>query len=494
MAIQKDIKFDGFYPVRKYSVERYYIAKFEFTGDYEFLLQVCGRKSASATYYCCRCLFAKPNPNSFHNPDACGKGLLRENFEPISTDTGYIQEPLFSNIPPNLIIMPCLHIFMGIVTMLITLLEESLKREDFKKLTTEQREEIENNLKTADTEIVAMENKLNKNKTIILEAEKNWEMLQDIKKSNEAISSLSSNKGQRNRCQMDYCAKRAGYPIDDNIRSCSCCQRAKNYHEFCIGSHAASKSITCSGLQKYQQKGGLLAEIPKLMTKLKKDIDKSKSLVQSLTAKIEYSIVQKYEASGDNMKQYADILDEMRISKRVWYQTFVGNHIHKLLLNADKFEKLDCLTESRDLQNIILALKLLKEIQHYTQAKFLNESERNGLKGSIENLKLHMQSKLGDVNVTPKFHLLIHHFVDFVNEFKTLGYFNEQGIESLHAEINRIFPRAGFAKNQNGWLMKHQWRRNVLIDITRPTTDEDDEVKNMSHLNSFLVVNFIADK
>uniref|UniRef100_A0AC34FUC1 Transposase n=1 Tax=Panagrolaimus sp. ES5 TaxID=591445 RepID=A0AC34FUC1_9BILA len=171
------------------------------------------------------------------------------------------------------------------------------------------------------------------------------------------------------------------------------------------------------------------------------------------------------------MKTYGAILNAMKVSKQAWFQTLCGNHVQKLLLNAEKFEMLPCLKDSKPVQHLIQAFKFLKEIQSFTEAKFLAPLQIIGLKNSIKTLKAHMQKNLGEVRVTPKFHLLLHHFEDFVDEFQTLGYFTEQGIESLHAEINKVFIQAGFAKNKNQWLLKHQWRRNLLRDISNPVKD-----------------------
>uniref|UniRef100_A0A914RBB3 Uncharacterized protein n=1 Tax=Panagrolaimus davidi TaxID=227884 RepID=A0A914RBB3_9BILA len=357
-------------------------------GDYEFLLQVCGRKSASATYYCFRCLFAKPTPNNFKNDCACAKGTLRENFEKVETDTGYLQEPLFTNIPPNQIIMPCLHIFMGIVTMLLKLLEDNLKKVDFAKLSPNEREEAQNNLKEIDSEIEKMQEKLEDNESQILENVSELEVLRDIIAKNE--KHLPSNKKQRNQCQMDFCVKRAGYYVEDKFWSCTCCPRPKKYHEFCIGSNISNKKLSCKVLEKYQKNGGLLSSIPAQIEKLQKDSEKRETVVENMKIKIEAAVIKKYDFEGDNMKEYTQILKELKVSKQAWYQTLCGNHVHKLLLNAEKFENLSCLKESKDVENIVNVFKLLKNIQMYSQSRFLNPEEVADLKKQTEALKLCM--------------------------------------------------------------------------------------------------------
>uniref|UniRef100_A0AC34F5L7 Uncharacterized protein n=1 Tax=Panagrolaimus sp. ES5 TaxID=591445 RepID=A0AC34F5L7_9BILA len=346
--------------------------------------------------------------------------------------------------------------------------EDNLKKADFEQLSPNEQEEAQNNLKEIDSEIEKMQNKMEENETQILENTTQLEVLQDIQAKN--MKNLPSNKKQRNRCQMDFCVKRAGYYVEDKFWSCTCCPRPRKYHELCIGSNISNKKLNCKTLEKYQKNGGLLSSLSAQIEKLQRDNEKRAIVVENMTIKIEAAVIKKYDFSGDNMKEYTQILKELKVSKQAWYQTLCGNHVHKLLLNAEKFES--CLKNSEDVKNIIHVFKLLKNIQMYTQARFLNPAEAVDLKKQIEALKIYMQQHLGEVNVTPKFHLLLHHFTDFVEEFKTLGFFTEQGIESLHAEINTIFPRAGFATNKNQWIMKHQWRRNVLGDIIRPLPED----------------------
>uniref|UniRef100_A0AC34FW78 Uncharacterized protein n=1 Tax=Panagrolaimus sp. ES5 TaxID=591445 RepID=A0AC34FW78_9BILA len=210
MAVQiKDISYielniDGI--IKKFKV-RWFLS-----GDYEFILQVTGRKSASATHYCFRCMFAKTNPNTFGTSGASNKGTNRETFE-VGCDSGQEREPLFTNISPNQIVLPSLHIFMGIVTMLLEKLEIYLKQEDFNKLTTEQREEVKSELESADEELKGMKQKLKDNELLIAEMENNLEILEDIGSEYKDNIVLPNNKKQRNRCNMEYCEKRAGYSV-----------------------------------------------------------------------------------------------------------------------------------------------------------------------------------------------------------------------------------------------------------------------------------------
>lgn len=61
-----------------------------------------------------------------------------------ATDLGGEDTPLF-NIPPNQIIVPCLHIFLGIEQRLIATLEIELQKLDYNKLSPEKYNQYEEN-------------------------------------------------------------------------------------------------------------------------------------------------------------------------------------------------------------------------------------------------------------------------------------------------------------------------------------------------------------
>lgn len=51
------------------------------------------------------------------------------------------------------------------------------------------------------------------------------------------------------------------------------------------------------------------------------------------------------------------------------------------------------------------------------------------------------KKKSSSLNITQKFHILLCHSVDIMQQFKTLRYFSEQSNKSLHAYTNRLRRR-----------------------------------------------------
>jgi hypothetical protein len=63
------------------------------------------------------------------------------------------------------------------------------------------------------------------------------------------------------------------------------------------------------------------------------------------------------------------------------------------------------------------------------------------------------------MRVGQKGHILFRHCLDFAQHWRTIGYFNEQAIESYHAEYNRIARRMKTRDKtvKQEWMMKKNW-------------------------------------
>jgi hypothetical protein len=360
-------------------------------------------------------------------------------------------------------LLPLLHIFLGIGLSFIDCIEEILKMLDYSILSEEEKMEYNKEMEEKDKQIK--------------EAKKAVEVLQqDIERKTQFLETLQDivdlqlTKDEMmpsiNGCCMKFCCEKVGYESGE-IKYCTCCKKnKKGYHTLYLGKLKSKKNFKCSDVAKYEKSGGLLSNISTVINEYQKEKDGLVVKLKKAEMKLDGLLIKKYDELGPNMKEYSDILMEINVSKQAWYQTFTGNHMRMLLKKANIFERLTAMTKSQRLQNLVKAICMLKVIQDYTEARYLTEEEIARLKVDVENLKNHMKEYLGDFSVTPKFHILIHHVVEFAEIHKTIGMFTEQQIEHVHALFNTELRRAKFLRKEkrSSWLMKEMYRRNAMYD------------------------------
>uniref|UniRef100_A0AC35TV25 DUF4200 domain-containing protein n=1 Tax=Rhabditophanes sp. KR3021 TaxID=114890 RepID=A0AC35TV25_9BILA len=168
-----------------------------------------------------------------------------------------------------------------------------------------------------------------------------------------------------------------------------------------------------------------------------------------------------------------DILDnnlrKAEASASEYWQTFSGENISKIL---DKYDSLfvDLNLELEDLPMLSayeMIFKTLKNVKDLAVARELNEEELTKARKAIKSFKIAISKKLLRIKVQSKAHLLISHMPDQLQRFKSMSYFSEQAIESLHASVNmNMYRVTAFGKSKKlVYLMNLQNQRASFNDI-----------------------------
>jgi hypothetical protein len=154
--------------------------------------------------------------------------------------------------------------------------------------------------------------------------------------------------------------------------------------------------------------------------------------------------------------------------------TYTGNHLKKLLANIDVVVS-DLPKENPEISERVEALKLLSRIQDFGKPQFLTQTEIADLKSLIQELKQKMTSSevLKKSSATPKWHLLLKRFTQYLDKYNSYAYFNEQPIEAIHSRLKQL--RKKFCvydeKLIQERLMKYQWFENTLNDLQEDYED-----------------------
>lgn len=101
-----------------------------------------------------------------------------------------------------------------------------------------------------------------------------------------------------------------------------------------------------------------------------------------------------------------------------------------------------------------------------SKSAFLTDEEIHELNTEIKKLEVHMCTKLPKMHVIPKFRILLKYVPRFTEKYRQFGYFNEQGIESIHAVFNKDARRISIRDEgkKMKWLLQWHWVKNALHD------------------------------
>ena len=81
-------------------------------------------------------------------------------------------------------------------------------------------------------------------------------------------------------------------------------------------------------------------------------------------------------------------------------------------------------------------------------SRFLNEDERNNLETNVMNLSAIIALRFKNMSITLKMHDVLVHTVPFVRKYHSVGFFGEQGLESLHQIMHRDEIKFNHLNNQ----------------------------------------------
>uniref|UniRef100_A0AC35TT87 YqaJ domain-containing protein n=1 Tax=Rhabditophanes sp. KR3021 TaxID=114890 RepID=A0AC35TT87_9BILA len=151
------------------------------------------------------------------------------------------------------------------------------------------------------------------------------------------------------------------------------------------------------------------------------------------------------------------------------WQTFSGNNVSKILNKVEllfvNFDEMN-LAGKEVLDGYKKIFEALKEVKSYSVARELNPMEIECAIKATDRFKKAISSKTLGLTVQPKAHLLATHMPEQIKKYKSLNYFSEQPIESLHALINRNMIRvSGLSDSESlKYLIHLQNQRSSFYD------------------------------
>ena len=136
-----------------------------------------------------------------------------------------------------------------------------------------------------------------------------------------------------------------------------------------------------------------------------------------------------------------------------------------MLKNVSILEK--DLPQTPKIEAALKALRLLGEVQNFTEGRFLTDEEIASCILKIDELAFHMFENFPEVTLAQKGHLLFRHFKSFMEEHHFLGFFSEQPIEALHAAVNHQARRLTSRNKEVNLerLVKWNYQYNILNDL-----------------------------
>jgi hypothetical protein len=142
--------------------------------------------------------------------------------------------------------------------------------------------------------------------------------------------------------------------------------------------------------------------------------------------------------NGPCAKRLAEALKTLKVDKSAFPTcSFVGNHMRTLLTGEGPALLAAALGDySEDREKYETLFTGLGRIQYYFKAEFLTDSEILELERCCDQFAVCFKQLMPDHSITPKMHFLVTHVPSFARRHKTLGFFSEQSLESLHAKIN----------------------------------------------------------
>ena len=105
-------------------------------------------------------------------------------------------------------------------------------------------------------------------------------------------------------------------------------------------------------------------------------------------------------------------------------------------------------TFSRKEDHSLLFSTLDKIFKKTRLARFLSESERITLETNVMNLSAIIALRFKNMSITLKMHDVLVHTVRFVRKYHSVGFFGEQGLESLHQIMHRDEIKYNHLNNQ----------------------------------------------
>uniref|UniRef100_A0A914Q1U2 Uncharacterized protein n=1 Tax=Panagrolaimus davidi TaxID=227884 RepID=A0A914Q1U2_9BILA len=452
---------------------------FRFTGDLKCLKACLGLKSGNAKYPCLYCLQQKEkNFGSF----PAGVGEKREHYHMnIGTSTGQGHEGCLSWISPEQIVVPSLHLLMGVAESLFDHLISRIitikavgdfNIPDFSKLreknghVVEAREELENERE-----------KLNSWKII---AEKLRSGILPIAETRypDGIDESNAEEWMGDICGCSTCVAEVTDLVIPSRHSSTVTSEVPDwiwsdakqmwFHSVCLGLTSDQSRIALD-VENYDPQ---MPTFENILNQINVEIEWANSEVQKAEKQLDETLsklnLPKEVTDLPAVNAFFKVFEKFGAYRSLWFQRFTGNQIQQILKSTIPTEKRPYTLRSKLLEEDEIkgllergkpgfdeefsqgleALRVLGDIQSIFSSKTLSGDEILELKRSIHLLKNIMKG-LKTVKVSHKFHLLLEHVPQIAERDLTIGFFSEHGLESLHAHVNALMKRLTVRKNEN---------------------------------------------
>uniref|UniRef100_A0AC35FDT5 Uncharacterized protein n=1 Tax=Panagrolaimus sp. PS1159 TaxID=55785 RepID=A0AC35FDT5_9BILA len=398
----------------------------------------------------------------------------KRNFNIINKDICQDDVTLMSSIDSDHIVLPLLHIYLGIVSQIIKIMVMELRRIEFdlEKNFAEDADENEN-----EEELESLQDQL-------IEAEElqeQWKLFfQHIDiRHEDAVDDDDEFEDDDGFCMASNCiVKITNMPLPERIThtaqptpSILKCKRTKQfYHTVCVGMNSEAA--------KNQKKRDFVADEVCFDT-VKKVVEEEIKEARIKVINVQDKIKKEYYKNmmPENESRYVKVLENIfkkfGATKQLYYQEYNGNHIRLIVKNATSI--IENLVDPETKRNIgndkiracCVALDILKRIQDKTEARLLEDHEIDEVVNQIDLYKNHMQNHFPNLSVTHKNHMFIRHVPDYAKKWRTIGLFSEAPIEHQH-KINKQRLRLIATTDEHKkceFLLKSNWEKNYLIDI-----------------------------
>ncbi|KAF1755117.1 hypothetical protein GCK72_021686 [Caenorhabditis remanei] len=136
---------------------------------------------------------------------------------------------------------------------------------------------------------------------------------------------------------------------------------------------------------------------------------------------------------------------------RIWYQDLTGNQARKFLRPAsiDKVlsvfnknsKRAPTASETEQIELMRDVMMDLASLMSAASNSVKDDDEIDEIETVLERFIQNLRRAQPDASVTPKLHLLSAHLIPYLKRHRSWGRVTEQGIESLHALINKLNVR-----------------------------------------------------
>ncbi|EGT53514.1 hypothetical protein CAEBREN_06120 [Caenorhabditis brenneri] len=293
--------------------------------------------------------------------------------------------------------------------------------------------------------------------------------------------SRRKNTSLPSKCSSPVCIVSSckGKKFFDTKETHQCTKCKGSFHFYCLNVFTSNERLEISNGYKdricaFCENGSILTpaeqlkNLKELREKLEKDFDLEDLEFCSLSQERSELESQLKQFSGPLRKELELVLRRIGCDHRIWYQEMTGNQIRKLLRPANIQQLVDIFPDCDEIRKIKRILTELAFLMSHADNSDKTDSTIDEIEESINRFVEVIREFHNDSGVTLKLHLLTAHVVPYVRKHRSWGRVSEQGVESMHALMNRLSRRFASVRNQElkcTLILKSLMSMNFLFDV-----------------------------